>query len=104
MFEFVLFLALFGHKHGPTSAEKERAALVEQDRQIVKNGIVGAKAFEEDVMYAQYEYPEISAFEQQIFKCTIDSDDQLDPDVDILIELGNELMALDKSLHHKLII
>lgn len=105
--ETVLILALFGHKHKPKTPpadEQEHIKLIAQDRKIVENGITGAEAFEADVMFAQYERPEIDAFEHQLFKCAHDDDEHLDADVDTLIKLGDELMAVDAVLHHEEVI
>jgi hypothetical protein len=54
---------------------------------------------------AQYERPEIDAFERQIYVCVQDTDPmQFDKDVDILIEDGNVLMALDRALEKENVI
>lgn len=101
-----VLLASFFHKHkpkvsAPTVEQLAFAKLLEEDNKILLNGITGAQAFEKDVKFAQYERPEIDAFERQIFKCVNDKEEDLDADVDVLIELGNTLQALDDVLHSR---
>ncbi len=101
----VLLISFFHHKPKPKAMSPDQEAfakLIEQDRKIVINGIDGAKAFEDDKKFAQYERPEIDAFEHQLFVCFNDNDDiKLDNDVDTLMELGDKLMALDDALHKR---
>jgi hypothetical protein len=103
-----LFSSLFHHKKkvtAPTAEQVAFAALIAEDEKVVANAITGAQAFEKDVRMAQYERPEIDAFERQIYVCVQDTDPmQFDKDVDTLIEDGNVLMALDRALEKENVI
>lgn len=109
LLETVLLLSLFHHKSkptpGPTPEQQAFSKVIAEDHKIILNAITGARAFEKDALMAQYERPELDAFEHQIFICVNDTDDhQLDKDVDILIELGDKLMAVDKALEKEEVI
>lgn len=113
--EALLFMSLFHHKDkkpvapevpaAPTQEQKEWNRRIEIDHKVVADAIEGARAFEADKNFAQYERPEIDAFERQLFKCTQDTDDkELDKDVDTLIDLGNAMQSMDDKLHHRQVI
>lgn len=106
----ILLLTLWPFHHHkdkpvPSSEDKAFSIRVESDMKILKDGLEGAKAFEEDTQYSKFERPELDAFEHQLFICSKEIDDhQFDKDIDVLIDLGNKLMSLDEQLHKENVI
>lgn len=104
----ILLIGLFHHKHKPVAQPPVDSAVAQmelEDRKAVKDGIEGAQAFEKDTQFSKFERPELDEFEHQLFICSQDTDPlQLDKDVDILVEDGNALMALDSILHTRNVI
>ena len=101
--ELALFSGLFHHKHKQTQAQKDWDAEIKLNHDYVEYAAKGAKIFEEDKLYAQYERTEIDEFESQIYICMQDITDKdekkLDKDTDILQDIGLKLMSLDHDLH-----
>jgi hypothetical protein len=98
--EVVLFIGLFHHKPKPKPEEMAFSKLIEKDKKVYAEGIAGATAFEADTRYARLERPALDAYEHQLFVCSQETDDhKFDADIDVLISLGQKLMAIDDELH-----
>jgi hypothetical protein len=104
----LLFLWPFNHGHKPTpspatptAAQIQSSKQYAANKQFVKDGEEGLKAFLADETYAQYERPEIEDFARTLYQCEQDINDpaKLDADTDVLSDKGLALQALDHRLH-----
>lgn len=104
--ETLLFLSLFGHhkpKPSPVTANKEWVA----QRKYLDQAVEGIKAYEADVLYAQYERAPLDAFEAQFQVAWDEKDsnpDQFILDMKELDVLGQLLDATDRELHREEVI
>jgi hypothetical protein len=90
----------------PSVSDKQ----LKEDMAYIPKAEEGWTAYTEDVLYAQYERPEMAAFRVQLDLCEkeLEADDldrtNFDKDVNLLLSLGDELDAVDLALHTRNVI
>lgn len=101
--EVLLFSSLFHHKPKPQQHSAEWFV----QRQYLARAVKGIQAYEDDVLYLQYEHVPMDAFEAQFQKAWEEKDgpeDQFIEDMRALDKLGQVLDSTDRELHRENVI